>query len=62
MSHPATQAGSATATSRLITPVLIGGSIILLINFALRASFGVFQIPVAETFGWPRADFSLAIA
>ena len=62
LSHPATQAGSATATSRLITPVLIGGSIILLINFALRASFGVFQIPVAETFGWPRADFSLAIA
>ncbi len=53
---------AAHASSRLITPVLIGGSIILLINFALRASFGMFQIPVAETFGWPRAEFSLAIA
>ena len=30
--------------ARLFTPVLIGGSIILLINFALRASFGMFQI------------------
>ena len=48
--------------SRLLTPVLVGGCLILLINFALRASFGVFQIPVAETFGWPRAEFSLAIA
>lgn len=48
--------------ARLFTPVLIGGSIILLINFALRASFGMFQIPIAEEFGWPRADFSLAIA
>ena len=48
--------------SRILTPVLIGGSMILLINFALRASFGVFQIPIAEDFGWPRAEFSLAIA
>ena len=48
--------------SRILTPVLIGGSLILLINFALRASFGMFQIPVAEDFGWPRAEFSLAIA
>lgn len=53
---------SAAANSRLFTPVLIGGSLILMINFALRASFGVFQIPIAETFGWPRAEFSLAIA
>ncbi|MEQ3644062.1 MAG: MFS transporter [Paracoccus sp. (in: a-proteobacteria)] len=48
--------------SRILTPVLIGGSLILLINFALRASFGVFQIPIAQDFGWPRAEFSLAIA
>ncbi len=51
-----------TSQARLFTPVLIGGSLILLINFALRASFGVFQIPIAEEFGWPRAEFSLAIA
>ena len=48
--------------SHLFTPILVGGCLILLINFALRASFGVFQIPIAETFGWPRAEFSLAIA
>ncbi|HEY0275891.1 MAG TPA: MFS transporter, partial [Paenirhodobacter sp.] len=48
--------------ARLFTPVLIGGSIILLLGFAIRASFGVFQIPIAQEFGWPRAEFSLAIA
>lgn len=46
----------------LVTPVLIAGSVILMISFAVRASFGVFQIPIAEEFGWMRADFSLAIA
>lgn len=51
-----------TPSARLFTPVLIGGSLILLINFAMRASFGVFQIPISQEFGWPRAEFSLAIA
>jgi MFS family permease len=46
----------------LITPVLIAGCIIVLVSFAIRASFGVFQIPIAEEFNWPRAEFSLAIA
>ena len=46
----------------LITPVLIGGCIIILIGFAARASFGVFQIPIAQDFGWARTEFSLAIA
>ena len=46
----------------LITPVLIAGCTILMISFAIRASFGVFQIPIAEEFNWPRAEFSLAIA
>ena len=50
------------ARTNLITPVLIGGCFIILINFAIRASFGVFQIPIAEEFGWLRADFSMAIA
>ena len=49
-------------SARLFTPILIGGSLILLINFAMRASFGVFQIPIGEEFGWPRAEFSMAIA
>ncbi|MEL7099192.1 MAG: MFS transporter [Pseudomonadota bacterium] len=46
----------------LITPVLIAGCIIMLVSFAVRASFGVFQIPIAEEFGWLRVEFSLAIA
>lgn len=48
--------------SALFTPVLIAGCAILLVNFAIRASFGVFQIPIANEFGWMRADFSMAIA
>jgi MFS family permease len=47
---------------RLMTPVLIGGCLIILFSFAVRASFGLFQIPIAEEFGWLRAEFSLAIA
>ncbi|WP_375174393.1 MFS transporter [Pseudooceanicola sp.] len=47
---------------RLMTPVLIVGCLIILVSFAVRASFGVFQIPIANEFGWARADFSLAIA
>ncbi len=55
--------GAAARTqSSLITPVLIGGSIILMLGFAVRASFGVFQIPIATEFGWARIEFSLAIA
>ena len=46
----------------IFTPILIGGSLILLTGFAIRASFGLFQIPIAEQFSWARADFSLAIA
>jgi len=46
----------------LLTPVLIAGCVILMFSFAVRASFGVFQLPVANEFGWLRADFSLAIA
>ena len=34
----------------------------MMVGFAIRASFGVFQIPIADEFGWLRAEFSLAIA
>ena len=46
----------------LITPVLIAGCFILMIGFSIRASVGVFQIPIASEFNWPRSEFSLAIA
>lgn len=48
--------------SPLFSPVLIVGCVIIMISFAIRASFGVFQIPIAEEFGWLRSEFSLAIA
>ena len=50
------------ARTPLFTPVLIAGCLIILVSFAIRASFGVFQIPIAQEFNWPRAEFSLAIA
>ena len=52
----------AARSPSIFTPVLVAGSIVLMVGFAVRASFGVFQIPIASEFGWPRADFSLAIA
>ena len=49
-------------SSSLFTPVLIAGCLIVMVSFAIRSAFGVFQIPIAEEFGWLRAEFSLAIA
>ena len=46
----------------IFTPVLIVGCLIVMVSFAVRASFGVFQIPIAAEFGWLRSEFSLAIA
>ena len=46
----------------VFTPILIGGSLILLISFAIRSTFGLFQIPIASEFLWNRSEFSLAIA
>ena len=51
-----------TKNDSLFTPVLIAGCVIVLVGFAIRASFGVFQIPISNEFGWLRADFSFAIA
>ena len=40
------------AKTSLVTPVLLVGCLIILVSFAIRASFGVFQIPIAQEFGW----------
>jgi MFS family permease len=53
---------SKNINSNIFTPVLIGGSLILLISFAIRSTFGLFQIPIAEQFMWARSEFSMAIA
>ncbi|WP_370280365.1 MFS transporter [Pontibacterium sp.] len=46
----------------MFNPVLIAGCIIILVSFAVRSSFGLFQIPIAQEFNWLREDFSFAIA
>ena len=46
--------------SSLITPVLLAGSIIIIITFGIRGSFGVFQIPIENEFQWLRVEFSLS--
>ncbi|WP_036534792.1 MFS transporter [Oceanobacter kriegii] len=48
--------------SNLLHPVLIAGCVIVLVGFAIRSAFGLFQIPIADEFGWLRAEFSFAIA
>jgi len=50
------------AQSIPLFPILAATAVILLVSFGIRASFGVFQVPIAEEFGWARAEFSLAIA
>lgn len=45
-----------------LVPILIAGSAIMLISFGIRASYGVFQIPIATEFDWPRSEFSMALA
>ena len=55
--------GAEMMSSRhVFTPILIAASLVLLISFAIRASFGVFQIPIANDLGWFRTEFSVAIA
>ena len=58
----ASTAASNDTQLSLINPILIAGAIILLVSFAIRASFGLFQIPIASEFNWLRGEFSLAIA
>lgn len=50
------------SSAPIFTPVLIVGCILIVVSFAVRGAFGVFQIPIAEEFGWLRYEFSLAIA
>ena len=42
--------------------MLLAGSLIIIITFGIRGSFGVFQIPIENEFQWLRVEFSLAIA
>jgi len=42
--------------------VVASGSLIAMLNFGLRGSYGLFQRPMMETLGWTSATFSWAIA
>ena len=42
--------------------VIASGSLIAMLNFGLRGSYGLFQRPMMETLGWTSATFSWAIA
>jgi len=53
---------TAPSKNNIFSPILIGGSLILLTGFAIRSTFGLFQIPIAQEFLWARSEFSLAIA
>lgn len=62
MSLPNSAGTASPPYQTLIHPVLIAGCIIILVSFAVRASFGLFQLPIQAEFNWPRESFSLAIA
>ena len=62
MSHPTQGQTIKAESTSLFTPILIASSLVLFMSFMVRASFGVFQIPIAADLGWLRSEFSLAIA
>ncbi len=42
--------------------VLICGTLVMMLAFGIRQTYGLFQTPISETLGWPRGIFSLAVA
>ena len=42
--------------------IVLAGCLIALIGFGLRASSGLFQVPMTAEYGWGRDIFALAIA
>ncbi len=42
--------------------IIIAGCVISAIGFGIRASFGLFTLPVTEFYGWDRATFGMAMA
>jgi predicted MFS family arabinose efflux permease len=51
-----------TSSWRTPTVVLLCGSIVVLLTFGLRTSFGLFLKPMSSEFGWGREIFALAMA
>ena len=42
--------------------VLICGTLVMLLSFGIRQTYGLFLTPISDTLGWPRGVFSLAVA
>ncbi|MGF7162708.1 MFS family permease [Rhodoligotrophos appendicifer] len=42
--------------------IIAAGCVIAAMGFGLRSSFGLFTLPITETYGWDRATFGFAIA
>ena len=51
-----------TSTTNRSLIVLIGATLTMTLALGLRQSFGLYQIPITQNFGWSRETFSLAIA
>ena len=42
--------------------VLICGTLVMMLAFGIRQTYGLFLTPISDTLGWPRGIFSFAIA
>ncbi len=59
-----TESAQPAATPWYFLPmtVLVAGCIVAIINYGVRATFGLFTQPITEFHQWPRETFSLAMA
>lgn len=42
--------------------VLICGTLVMMLAFGIRQTYGLFLIPISDSLGWPRGIFSFAVA
>ncbi|MCY4486280.1 MAG: MFS transporter, partial [Deltaproteobacteria bacterium] len=42
--------------------VLICGTLVMMLAFGIRQTYGLFLTPISDSLGWPRGIFSFAIA
>jgi hypothetical protein len=44
------------------TLIIVSGSLVAMVNFGVRSSFGLFTGPISEAHLWPREVFSFGLA
>ena len=42
--------------------VLVCGTLVMMLAFGIRQTYGLFLIPISDSLGWPRGIFSFAVA